>query len=107
MLPYKTRPARALKVCTCKTHNFLPFCYFTSVRFQILQECFTVIGVFIHQDVQRFHLRHALHVHLKFARAKHVISNYIVIMYPFAPRFYRLAIPNKKLSLDEFYDGTS
>ena len=92
MLPCKTRPARALKVCTCKTHNLLPFCYFTSVCSQILQECFTVIGVIIHRDLQRYHVRHALHVQFKFARAKHVISDYIVIMYPFAPRFYRLAV---------------
>ena len=107
MLPYKTRRARALKVCTCKTHNFLLFCYLTLVCSQILHKCFTVIKVFIRQDLQRYHVRHALHVHLKFARAKHVISNYIVIMYPFAPRFYMLAVPNKKLSLDKFYDGTS
>ena len=78
-----------------------------SVGSEILQACYTLGNLMIHEKSRCYRIRHALHVHLKFARAKHVISNYIVIMYPFAPRFYMLAVPNKKFALDKFYDGTS
>ena len=78
-----------------------------SVGSEILQACYTLGNLMIHEKSRCYHIRHALHVHLKFARANHVISNYIVIMYRFAPRFYRLAVSNKKLSEEKFHDGIS
>ena len=47
MIPDKTRPARASKVCTCKARNFQLHRYYVSVRSEILQARYTKQEIFI------------------------------------------------------------